>query len=48
VTIGQGSVIGGNVWLTRSIAPGSHVTQAHNQQEAPEPVSAISAFAHLP
>ena len=27
VTIGKGSVIGGNVWLTRSVAPGSHVTQ---------------------
>ena len=49
VTIGQGSVIGGNVWLTRSIAPGSHVTQAHNQQEAGEPapaLSTVSAFAH--
>jgi len=49
VTIGQGSVIGGNVWLTRSVAPGSHVTQAHNQQEAPD-LSAPSqpAFAHHP
>lgn len=28
VQIGAGSVIGGNVWLTRSIPPGSHVTQA--------------------
>jgi serine O-acetyltransferase len=28
VTIGQGSVIGGNVWLTRSVPPGSNVTQA--------------------
>lgn len=28
VTIGRGSVIGGNVWLTRSVAPGSLVTQA--------------------
>ncbi|NCT84465.1 MAG: serine acetyltransferase [Comamonadaceae bacterium] len=28
VTIGRGSVIGGNVWLTRSVPPGSVVTQA--------------------
>jgi serine O-acetyltransferase len=34
VTIGRGSIIGGNVWLTRSVPPGSHVTQAQSQQEA--------------
>jgi serine O-acetyltransferase len=28
VTIGRGSVIGGNVWLTRSVPPGSRVFQA--------------------
>lgn len=28
VTIGKGSVIGGNVWLTRSVPAGSNVTQA--------------------
>jgi serine O-acetyltransferase len=28
VTLGRGSTIGGNVWLTRSVPPGSHVTQA--------------------
>ena len=28
VTIGRGSVIGGNVWLTRSVPPGTVVTQA--------------------
>ena len=28
VTIGRGSVIGGNVWLTRSVPPGSNITQA--------------------
>lgn len=27
ITIGKGSTIGGNVWLTRSVAPGSTVTQ---------------------
>jgi len=32
ITIGAGSVIGGNVWLTQSVPPGSNVTQAqmHN------------------
>ncbi len=29
VTIGQGSTIGGNVWLTRSVPPHSNVTQAN-------------------
>jgi len=29
VTIGRGSSIGGNVWLTRSVPPGSQITQAH-------------------
>ncbi len=28
VTIGRGSTIGGNVWLTYSVPPNSHVTQA--------------------
>jgi serine O-acetyltransferase len=28
ITIGKGSVIGGNVWLTHSVAPGSQVSQA--------------------
>ncbi|THF67375.1 serine acetyltransferase [Pseudothauera nasutitermitis] len=37
VTIGRGSSIGGNVWLTRSVPPGSHVTQAHSQHEVPNP-----------
>jgi serine O-acetyltransferase len=27
VTLGKGSVIGGNVWLTRSVLPGSFITQ---------------------
>jgi serine O-acetyltransferase len=27
VTIGRGAVIGGNVWLTRSVGPGERVTQ---------------------
>ena len=28
VTIGKGSSIGGNVWLTHSVPPGSTITQA--------------------
>ena len=28
ITVGAGSIIGGNVWLTRSVAPGSIITQA--------------------
>ena len=34
VVIGKGSVIGGNVWLTRSVPPGSNITQAKNRSEA--------------
>jgi len=33
ITIGKGSTIGGNVWITRSIPPGSVVTQAGSQKE---------------
>ena len=33
ITIGAGSTIGGNVWLTRSVSPGSNVTQANSQHE---------------
>ena len=36
ITIGKGSTIGGNVWLTRSVAPGSLVTQAHSQHANPQ------------
>jgi serine O-acetyltransferase len=34
ITIGRGAVIGGNVWLTRSVAPGSVITQADMQSQA--------------
>ncbi len=34
ITIGRGSTIGGNVWLTRSVPPGSNVTQAKARNEA--------------
>ncbi len=33
VTIGHGSVIGGNVWLTRSISSNSRITQAQVRQD---------------
>lgn len=29
VTLGRGAVVGGNVWLTRSVAPFGRVTQSH-------------------
>lgn len=35
ITIGRRSVIGGNVWLTHSVPPGSHVNQATLQQSKP-------------
>jgi serine O-acetyltransferase len=34
VTIGRGSTIGGNVWLTRSVPPGSHVSQTQALTDA--------------
>jgi serine O-acetyltransferase len=33
ITIGRGSSIGGNVWLTQSVPPGSRITQAQVRQE---------------
>jgi serine O-acetyltransferase len=33
ITIGRGATIGGNVWLTRSVPPGSFVSQAQLRQE---------------
>jgi serine O-acetyltransferase len=33
ITVGRGSTIGGNVWVTRSVPPGSHVTQAQSRSE---------------
>jgi serine O-acetyltransferase len=34
ITIGRGSTIGGNVWVTRSVPPGSNITQALARSEA--------------
>jgi serine O-acetyltransferase len=31
VTVGRGSAIGGNVWLTHSVPPGSHISQAQTR-----------------
>lgn len=36
ITIGRGSIIGGNVWLTRSVPPGSSITQASSRHQAPQ------------
>jgi serine O-acetyltransferase len=33
VTIGSGSVIGGNVWVTKDVAPNSHVMQQRPKQD---------------
>jgi len=33
ITIGKGSVIGGNVWLTKDVPPGSAVTQSRAKEE---------------
>ncbi|HEX3138703.1 MAG TPA: serine O-acetyltransferase EpsC [Rhizobacter sp.] len=34
ITIGRGSTIGGNVWLTRSVPPGSRIAQANARDDA--------------
>ena len=33
ITLGRGSTIGGNVWLTRSVPPGSNISQAQMRHE---------------
>jgi len=35
ITLGQGSAIGGNVWLTHSVPPGSIITQANEKDGMP-------------
>ncbi|MFL6626492.1 MAG: serine O-acetyltransferase EpsC [Vitreoscilla sp.] len=37
VTIGRGATIGGNVWLTRSVPPGSRIAQAIASDEPVDP-----------
>jgi serine O-acetyltransferase len=34
ITIGKGATIGGNVWLTRDVAPGALVTQAQAREDS--------------
>ncbi len=34
LTIGHGSIIGGNVWLVHDVPPGSHITQARAHEAA--------------
>jgi serine O-acetyltransferase len=41
ITIGNGSVIGGNVWLVHSVPAGSRITQAQSQEELFERGSGI-------
>jgi serine O-acetyltransferase len=41
ITIGRGAMIGGNVWLTRSVPPGSRVHQVQARQETFENGSGI-------
>jgi serine O-acetyltransferase len=41
ITIGRGSTIGGNVWLTRSVPPESRITQAQARSEMFEGGSGI-------
>jgi serine O-acetyltransferase len=35
ITLGKGAAIGGNVWLTRSVPPGSIITQANEKDGMP-------------
>jgi serine O-acetyltransferase len=37
VTIGRGATIGGNVWLTRSVPPGSRIAQAIARDDHVDP-----------
>ncbi len=39
ITIGKGSIIGGNVWLTRSVPAGSNITQASLRNLLPQEAS---------
>ena len=39
VTLGRGSTIGGNVWLTRSVPPGSQVSQAGLRDDAVDSIA---------
>jgi serine O-acetyltransferase len=43
ITIGRGSTIGGNVWLTHSVPPNSQITQAQVRSDLPLPPSHIES-----
>jgi serine O-acetyltransferase len=43
VTIGAGSSIGGNVWLTRSVPPGSMITQAQSEHHTADSIAAAGS-----
>ena len=46
ITLGRGTVIGGNVWLTRSVPPGSRISQADSQAHPPgDPPAALQPLA---
>lgn len=50
VTIGRGATVGGNVWITQDVAPGSHVTQASLRSESARPtgvLAGLTAAVHL-
>lgn len=42
VTLGRGSTIGGNVWITHDVPAGSHITQASAQQASAQPAATRS------
>ena len=42
ITIGRGSSIGGNVWLTRSVPPGSQVTQGRLEHATAQSAATVS------
>ncbi|WP_370679593.1 serine O-acetyltransferase EpsC [Comamonas sp. GB3 AK4-5] len=45
VTLGRGAVIGGNVWITGDVPPGTHVSQASaNVQQAPQHLTLHQAY----
>lgn len=48
VTIGRGAVIGGNVWLTRSVPAGAHITQADATQANATQANPIQPGAGVP
>jgi serine O-acetyltransferase len=41
ISVGRGAIIGGNVWLTHDVPPGSRVTQFHAYQESFEQGSGV-------